>query len=63
MFPRVIHSSLGLPPVSEDSWIGEKITSPNPLDMEQHELCNSRSIDGVSKASGSVQRVDGILQG
>ncbi|KAM0258196.1 hypothetical protein ACHAQJ_003964 [Trichoderma viride] len=64
LFPRVVGSSLGLPPVSEDSWIGEKITSPNPLDVEQHELrCNSRSIDGTSKASESVQRVDGILQG
>ncbi|PTB45052.1 uncharacterized protein TrAFT101_000523 [Trichoderma asperellum] len=62
LFPRVIGSSLVLPPVSEDSWIGEKITSPNPLDVESHELCNSRSIDGTSKTSVSVQHIGGIFQ-
>ncbi|KAL7788736.1 hypothetical protein V8C37DRAFT_387911 [Trichoderma ceciliae] len=62
MFPRVIGSSLGLPPATEDSWIGEKITNPNPLDVEQLELCN-RSMDGVSKPSGSIQRADGVLEG
>lgn len=62
MFPRVIGSSLGLPPISEDSWIGEKITSPNPLDVEQLEL-RTRSIDAASKASGSIQRAEGIFQG
>ncbi|UKZ60810.1 uncharacterized protein TrAtP1_002080 [Trichoderma atroviride] len=62
LFPRIIGSSLGLPPVSEDSWIGEKITSPNPLDVESHELCNSRSIDGTSKTSVSVQPIGGLFQ-
>ncbi|KAM0472016.1 hypothetical protein ACHAPX_008963 [Trichoderma viride] len=62
LFPRIIGSSLGLPPVSEDSWIGEKITSPNPLDVESHELCNSRSIDGTSKTSESVQSIGGLFQ-
>ncbi|RFU77377.1 cfem domain-containing [Trichoderma arundinaceum] len=63
MFPRAIGSSLGLPPLSEDSWIGEKITNQNPLDVEELELCNNRSMDGVSKTSGSIQRADGILEG
>ncbi|KAL7947901.1 hypothetical protein V8C42DRAFT_268966 [Trichoderma barbatum] len=62
MFPRVIGSSLGLPPMTEDSWIGEKMTSPNPLDIEQLELCNNRSMDGVSKTSESIQRAEGILE-
>lgn len=62
LFPRIIGSSLGLPPVSEDSWIGEKITSPNPLDVESHELCNSRSIDGTSKTSVSIQPIGGLFQ-
>ncbi|KAL6871411.1 hypothetical protein J3F83DRAFT_760741 [Trichoderma novae-zelandiae] len=61
LFPRVVGSSLGLPPISEDSWIGEKITSPNPLDVERLELCNNRSIDGGSKTSESIQRAEGVL--
>ncbi|OTA02373.1 PTH11-like G-protein-coupled receptor [Trichoderma parareesei] len=59
--PRMVGSSLGLSPISEDSWIGEKITSPNPLDVERLELCNSRSEDGGSKTSKSTQRVEGAL--
>ncbi|KAL7961777.1 hypothetical protein V8C34DRAFT_272394 [Trichoderma compactum] len=62
IFPRVIGSSLGLPPMTEDSWIGEKMSSPNPLDIEQLELCNHRSIDGVSKTSESIQRAEGVLE-
>ncbi|KAH6607198.1 hypothetical protein Trco_003511 [Trichoderma cornu-damae] len=60
MFPRVIGSSLVLPPISEDSWIGEKMTNPNPLDVDQLELCKHASMDGASKRSESIQRADGI---
>ncbi|PKK40805.1 hypothetical protein CI102_15312 [Trichoderma harzianum] len=62
IFPRAIGSSLGLPPMTEESWIGEKMSSPNPLDIEQLELCNNRSIDGVSKTSESIQRAEGVLE-
>lgn len=58
--PRMVGSSLGLSPISEDSWIGEKITSPNPLDIERLELCSNRSKDGGSKTSKSTQRVEGV---
>ncbi|EHK23184.1 putative PTH11-type G-protein coupled receptor protein, partial [Trichoderma virens Gv29-8] len=62
VFPRVVGSSLGLAPMTEDSWIGEKMSSPNPLHIEELELCNNRSIDGVSKTSESIQRAEGILE-
>ncbi|KAL7916373.1 hypothetical protein GGI35DRAFT_36702 [Trichoderma velutinum] len=62
IFPRAIGSSLGLPPMTEESWIGEKMSSPNPLDIEQLELCNNRSMDGVSKTSESIQRDEGIFE-
>ncbi|PTB70368.1 hypothetical protein BBK36DRAFT_1107638 [Trichoderma citrinoviride] len=62
LFPRMIGSSLGIPPISEDSWIGEKITSPNPLDVERLELCNNPSIDARSKASESTQVGEGVLE-
>ncbi|KAL7930324.1 hypothetical protein V8C35DRAFT_160542 [Trichoderma chlorosporum] len=62
IFPRAIGSSLGLPPMTEDSWIGEKMSSPNPLDIEQMELCNNISLDGVSKTSESIQHAEGILE-